>query len=139
MAEPVFSYSTQVVLDHPAIGTGHVATRMAWEDNQDGKRRPGSTPEQDEHGRFGHVVDVLLPLGRDGAPTVFGVTVWMRDFEVPQVTPYMPVEFDGLRAYVRAHRSGKGVDVSFSADGMRQADQSGKGRRGAAAPEGEAA
>ena len=126
MSEPLFSYTSAVAPDHPLIATGHVATRMAWEDGPNGKRRPGSTPETDDQGRHGHVVDVLMPLGRDGAPQVFGVTVWIEGFEVPQPTAFAPIEFDNLRVTVRAHRSGKGVDVSFTADGIATSGRAGR-------------
>lgn len=119
MAEAVFEYGSKVELDVPAVATGHVATRMAWEDGPNGKRRPGSTPELDEHGRPQHILDALLPLGRDGQLLVFGVTV--TSHEVPAPAALQPVEFDGLRVKVRQHKSGRGVEVSFSADAVRPA------------------
>ena len=124
----LFSVSTGVVLDAPAVATGHVATRMAWEDGPNGRRPSATTPELDEHNRPGNVVDVLLPFGRDGALEVFGVTVWSH--EVPAPTQFAPVEFEGLRMYVRGARTGKGVDVSFSADGIATGGRS-SGRRSA--------
>jgi hypothetical protein len=138
MSEPLFRYITRVVLDAPAIATGHVVTKMAWEDGPNGKRRPGTTPEVDEHGRHGNVVDVLMPLGRDGQPVVVGVTVWGPQFEVPQVSALQPIEFEELRVSVRQHTSGKGVEVSFTADGIAAPGRS-TGRRAASAENSEAA
>lgn len=119
MAEPVFEYGSRVELDVPAIATGHVATRMTWVDGPNGKRRPGDTPELDELGRPQHVLDALFPLGRDGQLLVFGVTI--NSHEVPEPQPLQPVEFEGLRVTVRQHKSGRGVDVSFSAEGVHPA------------------
>lgn len=119
MAEPVWEFVSRVEMDEPARATGHVVTKMAWEDRPDGKRRPSETPELDEHGRPQHVLDVMLPFGRDGQPLVFGVTV--ASHEVPAPEPYSLVEFEGLRARVKQHRSGKGVEISFTAEGVRPA------------------
>lgn len=102
-----------------AVATGHVAPVMRWEDGPNG-RRPGSTPDVDEvTGAPFQIADVLMPLGRDGKPELFGVR--FASFEVPTLPPYSPVELDGLRARVRASRQGKGVDVTFSADAVRPA------------------
>ena len=138
MSESLFKYTSRVVLDAPGIATGHVVTKMAWEDGPNGKRRPGSTPELDEMGRHGNVVDVLLPLGRDGQPVVFGVTVWGQPFEVPQVAALQPIEFEELRVSIRQHPSGKGVEATFSADGIATPGRS-TGRRSAASETSEAA
>jgi hypothetical protein len=117
-----------------AVATGHIAPVMGWEDTPNG-RRPGTTPETDPAtGAPFQVVDVLLPLGRDGKPELFGVR--FASHEVPQLAPYSPVELVGLRVKVRASRQGKGVDVSFSADAVRPAGPARQGRRSS---EGEAA
>jgi hypothetical protein len=102
-----------------AVTTGHVAPVMAWEDGPNG-RRPGSAPELDEaSGAPFQVIDVMLPLGRDGRPELFGVR--FASHEVPDLAPYSPVELVGLRMKVRGARQGKGVDVTFTADTVRPA------------------
>lgn len=113
--------------EYQAVATGHIAAVMAWEDGPNG-RRPGSTPEIDEAtGAPFQVADVMLPLGRDGRPELFGVR--FASHEVPELPPYSPVELVGLRVRVRASRQGKGVDVSFTADGVRPAGPQRSGRR----------
>jgi hypothetical protein len=100
-----------------AVTTGHVAPVMAWEDGPNG-RRPGSAPELDEaSGAPFQVIDVMLPLGRDGRPELFGVR--FAAHEVPDLPPYSPVELVGLRMKVRGARQGKGVEVTFAADAVR--------------------
>lgn len=126
MAEPVWEFVSRVELEEAARATGHVATKMAWEDRPDGKRRPSENPELDEHNRPQHVLDVMLPFGRDGQPLVFGVTV--ASHEVPTPEAYGLVEFEGLRARVKQHKSGRGVEISFTADGVRPA-AAGSGRQ----------
>lgn len=112
----LYSVELGVVLDSPAIATGHVATRRAWVDGPNG-RRPGDEPERDEQDRPLHVVDVLLPLGRDGQSVVLGVTV--PGFEVPTPEALSLVTFEGLRAYIRPPKAGRGVEVSLSAESMQ--------------------
>ena len=97
----LYSVDLGVVLDGPAIATGHVATRREWVDGPNG-RRPGDEPMRDEQDRPLHVVDVLLPLGRDGQSVVLGVTV--PGYEI--------------RAYIRPPKAGKGGEVSLSAEAM---------------------
>ena len=112
-----------------AVTTGHVAPVMAWEDTDHG-RRPGTSPELDEAtGAPFQVIDVMLPLGRDGRPELFGVR--FASHEVPDLPPYSPVELVGLRIKVRGSRQGKGVDVSFTADAVRVAGPQRTGRRSA--------
>jgi hypothetical protein len=111
----LYSVDLGVVLDSPAIATGHVATRREWVDGPNG-RRPGDEPMRDEQDRPLHVVDVLLPLGRDGQSVVLGVTV--PGYEIPTPDPLSLVSFEGLRAYVRPPKAGKGVEVSLSAESM---------------------
>lgn len=133
MAESLFEF-TEYVVSRPMTATGHVATRRAWEDAPNGKRRPSEHPELDEQGRGTHIVDTLAAIGRDGQVLVVGVAVVSH--EVPAPEPLSQVEFDGLRVRVKQHQSGKGVDVSYAADGVRPAGQPARGRRSA---EGEAA
>lgn len=119
-----------------AVATGHVAPVMAWEDTANG-RRPGTEPERDEAtGAPFQVADVLMPFGRDRQPQLYGVR--FASHEVPQLTPYSPVELVGLRVVVRASRQGKGVDVSFTADAVRPA-AAGPQRQNRRPSEGEAA
>lgn len=128
MAESLFEVEAPTALDSPAIATGHAAVLTAWEEGPGGKRRPTDRPEEDELGRRTTVIDVLLPFGRDGQPLVFGVRVLSKEAtEVPAALAQ--VEFDGLRMRVRQHRSGKGVDVSFTADAVRPAGAQGGRRR----------
>lgn len=110
----LYSVDLEVVLG-PAVATGHVATRREWVDGPNG-RRPGDEPMRDEQDRPLHVVDVLLPLGRDGQSVVLGVTV--PGFEVPAPDPLSLVTFEGVRAYIRPPKSGKGVEVSLSAEAV---------------------
>ena len=133
----LFSVVIGVVPDSPVIATGHVSTRMAWVDTPNGRRPSDTEVETDEHNRPGHVVDVLMPLGRDGAPQVFSVTVW--NHEVPAPTALQPVEFEGLRMNVRGARTGKGVEVSFSADGIATGGRSSGRRAASTEQQGEAA
>jgi hypothetical protein len=95
---------------------------------------------RDEQDRPLHVVDVLLPMGRDGQSVVLGVTV--PGFEIPTPDPLSLVSFEGLRAYIRPPKAGKGVEVSLSAQSMTNQAvlrTSGSGRRsGAAESEGAA-
>ncbi|GAA4853479.1 hypothetical protein GCM10023201_53770 [Actinomycetospora corticicola] len=115
--------------DYTPVATGHVAAVMQWEDTANG-RRPGSTPEVDEvTGARVYVADVMLPLGRDGRPELFGVRFAAAD--EPEFAPYAPVELVGLRVKVRASRTGKGVDVSFTANAVRPAGPQRTGRRSA--------
>lgn len=116
-----------------AVATGHIAPVMGWIDTPNG-RRPSDVPETDDTGAPFQVADVLLPLGREGKPELFGVR--SASHEVPALPPYSPVELVGLRVKVRASRQGKGVDVSLSADAVRPAGPQRQGRR---ASEGEAA
>jgi hypothetical protein len=110
-----------------AVTTGHVAQVMAWEDGPNG-RRPGSTPELDEAtGAPFQVIDVMLPLGRDERPELFGVR--FASHEVPDLPAYSPVELVGLRMKVRGSRQGKGVDVTFTAEAVRPAGPQRTGRK----------
>lgn len=129
----MFQFTSGVHLDDAPVATGHVAPVMAWEDTANG-RRPGDKQDVDEQGRPMHVVDVLLPLGRDGKPELFGVRV--HNHEVPVVPQYGQVEFDALRVVVRGAREGKGVDVSFVAEAVRSLGPQRQSRR---STEGEAA
>lgn len=115
--------------EYTPIATGHVAPVVQWEDGPNG-RRPGSIPETDpETGAPFYVADVMLPLGRDGRPELFGVRFASRD--EPTFAPYAPVELVGLRVKVRASRAGKGVDVTFTADAVRPSGTQRSGRRSA--------
>lgn len=113
----------------PAIATGYVATVMGWQETPNG-RRPSDSPELDPvTGKPFQTADVLMPLGRDGQPTLVGVR--FASHEVPDLTPYSPVDLVGLRVTVRASRQGKGVDVSFTADAVRPVGPQRSGRRSA--------
>lgn len=116
-----------------AVATGHVAPVMGWVETPNG-RRPSDVPETDDAGAPFQVADVLLPLGRDGKPELFGVR--FASHEVPKLDPYSAVELVGLRVKVRASRQGKGVDVTLAADAVRPASSQRQGRRSS---EGEAA
>jgi hypothetical protein len=119
--------------EYNVVATGHVAPVMQWEDGPNG-RRPGTVPERDETtGAALYVADVMLPLGRDGRPELFGVRFAATD--EPAFAPYAPVELVGLRVRVRASRQGKGVDVSFTADTMRPAGPQRAARKTTDAPE----
>ena len=109
----LYSVDLGVVLDAPAIATGHVAMRRAWEDGPNG-RRPGQDAERNEQGHPLYVVDVLLPLGRDGQSVVLGVTVPGGE-QAPHVAPLTLLGFEGMRAYIRPPKAGRGVEVSLSA------------------------
>ena len=116
-----------------AVATGHVAPVMAWEDGPIGTRRPGTTPDVDDAGTPFQIADVMLPLGRDGKPELFGVR--FASHEVPTFEPYTPVDRVGLRMRVRGSKTGKGVDVTFSADAVRPAAPQRTGRRAQAESE----
>lgn len=111
----LYSVDLGVVLDAPAIATGHVATKQEWVDTPTGRRLSGE-PERDEHGRPLHIVDVLVPLGRDGQSVVLGVK--LPGFEVPTVDPLALVTFEGMRAYIKPPKNGRGVEVALSAATM---------------------
>lgn len=109
----LYSVDLGVVLDVPAIATGFIAVRRAWEDGPNG-RRMGQEPERNEQGQPLYVMDVLLPLGRDGQTVVLGVTMPGGE-QAPKVAPLTLVTFEGMRAYIRPPKNGRGVEVSLSA------------------------
>lgn len=111
-----------------------------FEDGPNGRRPNMEKIALDEHGRPGHSVKADFPLGRNGADEPVEVSVWSH--EVPEITYAefhdkkigIPVEFENLRIYVRASKTGKGVEVTMSADGMRTVGNGRpSGRRGGAA------
>jgi hypothetical protein len=135
MASQMFEFAGALdASEMTAIATGYVADVMAWEDTANG-RRPSSLPETDPvTGETFRIADTLMPLGRDGQPVLVGVRFASK--ELPELTPYAPVELVGLRVKVRASRQGKGVDVSFTADAVRPVGPQRQARR---STEGEAA
>lgn len=103
-----------------AIATGHAQTMERWEDGPNGRRSTGQPVVDEATGAPVRIYDVMLPTGREGRHELHGVRIIAH--EAPELAPYAAVELPGLTARVRGARNGaKGVDVSFSADGIRPA------------------
>lgn len=103
-----------------AIATGHAQTMERWEDGPNGRRSTRQPLVDEATGAPVRIYDVMLPTGREGRHELHGVRIISH--EAPELTPYAPVELPGLTARVRGARNGaKGVDVAFSADGIRSA------------------
>lgn len=117
----MFEFNAPIDTDQlQAIATGHAQTMERWEDTPQGRRSSGQPLIDEATGAPVRIYDVMLPTGRDGRHELHGVRI--TSHEAPELTPYSSVELPGLRAKVRQARNGaKGVDVSFSADGIAPA------------------
>jgi hypothetical protein len=111
-----------------AVATGHAVTMERWEDTPAGRRSSGQPLLDEATGAPVRMYDVMLPTGRDGRHELHGIRI--TNHEAPELAPYAPVELVGLVVKVRqARNGGKGVEVSFSADGIRPAGNQRPARR----------
>lgn len=121
-------YSTSLAVDPArtrAIATGDVVQPPRWDDTPNG-RRPvaGSVALDEATGQPINLVGVLLPTGQNGEKETHAVRVC--SFEVPELPEFAAVEFDGLVAVIRPAKTGKGIELSLSAEAVHVVSPTGK-------------
>lgn len=121
-------YSCSLAIDATrtrVIATGDVVQPPRWDDTPNG-RRPvaGSTAVDEETGQPINLIGVLLPTGQNGEKETH--TVRVCSYEVPELPEFEPVEFEGLEAFIRPAKTGKGIELYLSADAVRVPSASGK-------------
>ncbi len=121
-------YSCSLAVDAArtrVIATGDVVQPPRWDDTPNG-RRPvaGSVALDEDTGQPVNLIGVLLPTGRNGEKETH--TVRVCSYELPELPEFAPVEFDGLVATIKPAKTGKGIELTLSADGVRVASSTGK-------------